>query len=50
MSIKWSLQRGVAVVIGTANKAHMASDLDVWGFELSDADMQKINRLQDEGK
>ena len=48
IALKWSIQRGVAVVTGTDNTAHMASDLDVWSFALSDAEMGKINGIQDE--
>ena len=45
VALKWSLQRGVAVVVGTDNPAHMASDLDVWGFELSAAEIAKISAI-----
>lgn len=43
--LKWSLQRGVAVVTGTDNVAHMRSDLDLWGFSLTDAEMNTISTL-----
>ena len=43
--LKWSLQRGVAVVTGTDNVAHMRSDLDLWGFSLTDAEMNTISAL-----
>jgi diketogulonate reductase-like aldo/keto reductase len=43
--LKWSLQRGVAVVTGTDNKEHMASDLDVWSFKLSDEELGVISAL-----
>lgn len=43
--LKWSLQRGVAVVTGTDNKEHMASDLDLWSFKLSEADLGVISSL-----
>lgn len=46
VALKWSLQRGVAVVTGTANPEHMASDLDVWDFTLSSAEMARINAIQ----
>lgn len=46
VAIKWSLARGVAVVVGTDNPAHMASDLDVWGFTLSEAEVSTINQIQ----
>ena len=48
VAIKWSLQRGVAVVVGTDNPAHMRSDLDVWDFTLSAAEVEKINAIQHE--
>jgi 2,5-diketo-D-gluconate reductase A len=44
--LKWSLQRGVAVVTGTDNPAHMASDLDLWGFTLTDQEMTELNTLK----
>ena len=44
--LKWSLQRGVAVVTGTDNPAHMASDLDLWGFTLTDQEMTELNKLK----
>lgn len=47
VAVKWSLQRGVAVVVGTDNQEHMASDLDVWSFELTPAEMSKIDAIQD---
>ena len=48
VTLKWSLQRGVAVVTGTDNKDHMASDLDLFGFALGDDDMAEgIRRFAD---
>ena len=44
--LKWSLQRGVAVVTGTDNPAHMASDLDLWSFTLTDQEMTELNNLK----
>ena len=46
VALKWSIQRGVAVVTGTDNREHMASDLDLWDFELSDEEMKQINSIQ----
>ena len=43
--LKWSLQRGVAVVTGTDNEAHMKYDLDLWSFELSTEDIDAISAL-----
>ena len=46
VTLKWSLQRGVAVVTGTDNKDHMASDLDLFGFALGDDEVAAISALQ----
>ncbi|KAK7247811.1 aldo-keto reductase [Aureococcus anophagefferens] len=47
VTLKWSLQRGVAVVTGTDNKDHMASDLDLFGFALGYYDeVAAISALQ----
>ena len=46
VTLKWSLQRGVAIVTGTDKPGHMASDLDLWGFTLSDGEVAKISALQ----
>lgn len=46
VSLKWSLQRGVAVVTGTDNAAHMASDLDLWSFELNQTEMSRMDEIQ----
>mmetsp|Transcript_129155 Transcript_129155/g.325916 ORF Transcript_129155/g.325916 Transcript_129155/m.325916 type:complete len:337 (+) Transcript_129155:109-1119(+) len=44
--LRWSLQRGVAVVVGTANSEHAQGDLDIFGFELSSDEVQAISALQ----
>ena len=44
--LKWSLQRGVAVVTGTDNAAHMKSDLDLFGFTLTQDELDKISALK----
>ena len=46
VTLKWSVQRGVAVVTGTDNPAHMKSDLDLWSFTLTDAEVAQISALQ----
>jgi len=46
VTLKWSLQRGVAVVTGTDNPAHMKSDLDLWSFTLTEDEVAKISALQ----
>lgn len=49
VALRWSLQRGVAVVVGTANPAHAASDLDVFKFSLSDYYVELISQIQKGG-
>jgi len=44
--LKWSVQQGVAVVVGTANPEHAASDKDIFGFELTDEEMKAISAMQ----
>lgn len=43
--LKWSIQRGVAVVVGTANAQHAKGDLDLFGFNLTDAEVSAISAL-----
>jgi len=45
VALRWSLQRGVVVVVGTADPAHAAGDIDIFGFELADDEMQSISAL-----
>jgi diketogulonate reductase-like aldo/keto reductase len=46
--LRWLIQRGVVVIPKTVNPDRMAQNLDVFDFELSDADMTRIATL-DEG-
>ncbi|KAJ1450976.1 NADP-dependent oxidoreductase domain-containing protein [Pelagophyceae sp. CCMP2097] len=46
VALKWAVQRGVAVVTGTDNRAHMQSDLDLWRFNLTIAEVDVINNLK----
>eukprot|EP00746_Dinoflagellata_sp_MGD_P018526 gnl/MRDRNA2_/MRDRNA2_14294_c0_seq1.p1 gnl/MRDRNA2_/MRDRNA2_14294_c0~~gnl/MRDRNA2_/MRDRNA2_14294_c0_seq1.p1 ORF type:complete len:356 (+),score=77.90 gnl/MRDRNA2_/MRDRNA2_14294_c0_seq1:85-1152(+) len=46
VALKWSLQQGIAVVAGTGDPAHMASDMDLFHFNLTDAEMQEISLLK----
>lgn len=45
--LRWSLQRGVAVVVGTANADHMAADRDIFGFQLTADEVSKMSALQE---
>lgn len=46
VTLRWALQRGVAVVVGTANPDHVVGDLDLFGFELSSEEVDTISNLQ----
>jgi len=46
VTLRWSLQRGVAVVVGTANPDHAAGDFDVFGFQLSEDEVSAISEIQ----
>ena len=43
--IRWHLQRGLIVIPKTSHRDRMESNMDVFDFELSDADMKAINAL-----
>lgn len=45
--LRWHLQQaGVAAIPRTSSEEHLASNFDVFGFELSDADMAAISGLK----
>ena len=43
--LRWHLQTGVIVIPKSVTPSRIAENLDVFGFELSDADMEKIATL-----
>ncbi len=44
--IRWHLQSGNICIPGSSNAAHIAEDYDVFDFELTDEEMQRINALE----
>lgn len=43
--LRWNLQRGVVVIPGTSNPDHHRENISVFDFELTDAQMERINAL-----
>ena len=43
--LRWDLQRGIVVIPGSSDPAHIKEDLDLFGFELSPAEMDLIAGL-----
>jgi len=45
VSLRWHYQRGVVAIPRSSQKAHMIENLNVFDFELAEADMEKIDSL-----
>jgi 2,5-diketo-D-gluconate reductase A len=45
--LRWAIQKGYCVIPGTGNPAHMVSNLEVYGAELSADDMARLDGLKD---
>lgn len=43
--LRWDLQRGIVVIPGSSNPEHIRENLDLFGFELSDEEMEHIDAL-----
>jgi diketogulonate reductase-like aldo/keto reductase len=48
--LRWIVQQGVAAVAMSTKPANAASNLDIFGFDLSDRDMERIGALGAEGR
>lgn len=43
--LRWYLQRGVIVIPGSSNRAHIIENTELYDFELSDNEMRRISKL-----
>ena len=43
--LRWNLQKGVVVIPGSSNPAHIKENTDIYGFELTDEEMKQIKAL-----
>ena len=43
--LRWNLQKGVVVIPGSSNPDHIRENLDIFGFELTSGEMERINAL-----
>lgn len=43
--LRWNLQRGVIVILGSSNREHIIENTEIYEFELSDDDMKRISEL-----
>ena len=45
MILRWQMQAGYIAIPGSSNPDHIAENYDIFGFELSDDEMQQIYDL-----
>ncbi len=43
--LRWNLQKGVVVIPGSSNPCHIKENTEIYHFELTDEEMNKINAL-----
>lgn len=43
--LRWNLQKGIVVIPGSSNPDHIRENLDIFDFELTDEEMERINGL-----
>ncbi|KAJ1908569.1 hypothetical protein IWQ60_011649, partial [Tieghemiomyces parasiticus] len=46
--VRWSIQRGYVALVETVNEAHLATNIDLFDFDLSDADMKALDDLHED--
>ena len=48
--LRWALQMNASIIPGTGNPKHMKENLSVYGFELSEQEMESITSLRNDAK
>ena len=48
--LRWNLQRGVVIIPGSSNPAHIKENTEIFDFELTAEEMEKINLLNRDEK
>lgn len=48
--LRWNLQRNIVVIPGSSNPDHIKENPDIFGFELSDDEMEQIQSLNRDEK
>lgn len=48
VALKWTLQHGMTLATGTTEEEHMRTDLDVFGFRLTDEEVASISGIQNQ--
>ena len=43
--LRWNLQKGVVVILGSSNPAHILENTELFDFELTEDEMERINAL-----
>lgn len=43
--LRWNLQKNVVVILGSSNQNHIKENLDLFGFQLTNEEMEKIKSL-----
>lgn len=48
--LRWEIQNGVIVMPGSSNPEHIKENLDIFGFELTDDEMEQMKALNRDEK